>query len=137
MVCARRFAIPVLAALIPALLTGCGSRVCDDPVVERQERQELAQFHEMYTFYIKRNEAPPQRSDDLLQKEDPVHMAGLRVVKGEDYVVVWGLDVKKDAGAVLAYRKDALQQGGMVLIADGSIRNMSASELQTSARPGQ
>jgi hypothetical protein len=126
----------ILLAVGLAFVPGCGSRTSEDPTILNQ-RNDLTEIYDMYNIYMKKNERPPQQASDLLQKPDQVHSAGMRALKNNDYLVVWGVDVKKNSGAVLAYEKAALEQGGTVLMADGDIRKMSAEELKAALPAGK
>jgi hypothetical protein len=56
------------------------------------------------------------------------------------YVVAWGADPNHAPGGasrtVLAYEKAAPEKGGVVVFLDGSVRNVTAQEFQTFAKPG-
>lgn len=81
-------------------------------------------------MYVKINQAPPKQFSDIDQKPySEASSLAFNGVKEGKYVVVWGVS-GKDSGTVLAYEKDAPTQGGMVLMADGTIKKMSADELK-------
>ena len=120
----------ILSAL--ALLTlGC-SKKAEDPDESRRQG-ELSQLYQLYAIYVKKNEQPPQQTADLATPaNEQLSPSGVRALRSEAYVVIWGVDTRrKDSGKVLAYEKDAPQQGGMVLLADGKSRTMSADELRS------
>jgi hypothetical protein len=58
---------------------------------------------------------------------------GFQALQSGQYVAVWGVTAD-DSRTVLAYQKDATKQGGAVLMADGSVKNMSADELQAALK---
>lgn len=58
---------------------------------------------------------------------------GARALQDGKYIVVWGIK-DKSSSIVLAYPKDALTQGGTVIMADGTIKKMSAGEVQALAK---
>jgi hypothetical protein len=130
---ARKTLVRLALVALPFVPLGCGSKTADDPKTLTQ-RNELVEIHDMYTLYAKRNGRPPQKAADLTKKVDQSHSAGYRALKNNDYVVIWGVDVKAGSGTVLAYEKDAPKQGGMVLMADGSVKTLSADELQTALK---
>jgi hypothetical protein len=45
------------------------------------------------------------------------------------YVVVWGVS-GTEAGKVLAYEKEAPTKGGAAVMADGTVKTMTADELK-------
>ncbi|HTK78257.1 MAG TPA: hypothetical protein VL371_23550, partial [Gemmataceae bacterium] len=69
-----------------------------------------------------------------LRKYEVMHGLALRALNSGKYVGVWGVS-GKDSSTVLAYAKDAPAQGGAVLMADGSVKNMSAEEAQAAIKP--
>lgn len=107
---------------------GCGKGKSVDPEVQRRTA-ELGEVYEMFTMYAKKNQRPPKQVADLrpFQEIAPV---GFQALKNGQYVAVWGVSPIQGSGEVLAYEKDAPKQGGTVLLADGSIKTMSADELQ-------
>jgi hypothetical protein len=86
----------------------------------------------MYQHYIKSHEKPPHQLSDLASpRYEGISPHAVAELKKGNILVVW--DVQgKDAGKVLAYEKEALTQGGSVLMADGSMREMTADELRAS-----
>jgi hypothetical protein len=80
-------------------------------------------------MYVKKNGGPPQEVGDLTEN-DPIHTAGVRALTSGDCVLICGVEPKQNPGAVLAYQKNAPEQGGLVLTADGNIRPMSAADLK-------
>jgi hypothetical protein len=109
---------------------GCGgSDSSSDPAMFKQNR-DLAAIHEVYSQYIKANQRAPAKQSDLTQKmyEGTFPEAVAAIQKG-DFTIVWGVNLGKDPKAVVAYEKEAPKQGGMVLLADGTIKKMSADEL--------
>lgn len=81
---------------------------------------------------------PPQSLADLPELRRDMPKAYPAFVDGR-YVVVWGVDPNRaPAGAsqtVLAYEKAAPEKGGVVAFLDGSVRNVTAQEFQTFAKP--
>jgi hypothetical protein len=130
---ARKTLVLLALAALPFATLGCGSKTADDPKTLTR-RNELVEIYDMYTLYAKRNGRPPRNAADLTKKVDQAHSAGYRALKNNDYVVTGGVDVNQDSGTVLAYEKDAPKQGGMVLMADGSIKTLSADELQAALK---
>jgi hypothetical protein len=66
----------------------------------------------------------------------------LQAVQSGDLVVIWGAKIPSDfpegtANTILGYEKDAPTKGGQVLLADASVRPMSAKDFQAAPRPKQ
>jgi protein-disulfide isomerase len=113
------------------LVVGCSK---SDNSNVPEEKAELTQIHEIYMIYVKNNQAPPKQFADINQKSySEVHPLAFNAVKDGKYVVVWGVN-DKSSGTLLAYEKDAPAQGGTVLMADGTIKKMSADEVQAAIK---
>jgi hypothetical protein len=111
--------------LLPAY--GCGRKSA--PLVTMQQR-EFREIHELYFHFVKSQERPPKVLSDLT-KEDYEKLYPMTVKDLQDgkYLVVWGVD-SKDAGTVLAYEKDAPDMGGAVLMANGTVKTMTADQFK-------
>lgn len=104
-------------------LAGCGSGT-PTPV----NQIELKNIYDIYWHFNKRNEKPPTELADLDRTEyDSLHPTALRGLREGKYEVVWGLK-SKDGRTVLAYEKDVPTKGGRVIMADGTIKAMTAAE---------
>lgn len=120
---------PLMVVVVILSIVGCGrsgGTHNTDPA-----KDELADIYETYTEYVKNNKKPPQRLSDL-KRYETVHTLALRVLNEGRYVVVWGVN-SKDSATVLAYPKDAPPEGGQVLMADGTIKSMTAAEVSAAA----
>jgi len=115
------------------LSAGC---VKKGPMTDAElQKNELNDIYECYSEYIKNNKRPPQQLSEL-RRYEVMHGLALSALNSGKYVGVWGVS-SKDSGTVLAYAKDAPSQGGPVLMADGSVKNMSAEETQTAIKPAK
>jgi|SRR5579872_4189323 len=122
----------LLLAATPLLFGGCG-KSGDDPNAPQEEIQ-LKEIQKIYTLYMKKNEAPPKQFSDIDQPTySEVYPGGFNGIKDGKYVVVWGV-TDKGSGTVLAYAKDAPEKGGMVVMADGSVKTMTAGDLQAAIK---
>src|SRR5262249_51008013 len=117
----------------PALVMGCG-KASEDPEVSRR-KNDLVQIYEMYSVTAKNTQKPPKQLSDLNRKAmEPLYPEGMRGLQSGQYIVVWGTPTSKDSQAVLAYEKDAPQNGGMVLLGDGSMKHMAADQLNAALK---
>jgi hypothetical protein len=134
MSCAKK--LLQLALVVLALPSGCKSRVSEDPAW-LSKKGELTDIYDMYAMFVKKNQRPPQQAADLTGRgNEQISPAGVRALQKQDAVVFWGVDISsKDSGKVLAYEKDAPSQGGAVLMADGTVRKMSAEDLKAAIGP--
>jgi hypothetical protein len=121
----------LLFTVLSVLAVGCGG---GPPAAPPTKNIVLGQIHDMYSHYIKSQQKAPSKLSDLANKRyegiSPTAVAALK--KGE-YVVVWGVN-SKDSGTVLAYEKDAPTKGGPVLMADGTVKEMTADELKAAKK---
>ncbi len=82
----------------------------------------------------------PTKVQDLAKFENG-HPAGYAAVKSGDIVVVWGVMMggEGDAGTeeVVAYEKQAPTDGGMVLLMNGKVKQMSAAEFNAARKAGK
>jgi hypothetical protein len=121
---------PVLTALLIVPTGGCG-KTAFDPELAVQKR-ELTEVYDCYMSYLKSNARPPTELSQL-KKYEAAYSAGLAALKDGKYIVVWGVK-GKDAGTLLAYEKDVPTNGGVVLMADGTVKTMAADNFK-SAKP--
>jgi hypothetical protein len=129
----RTLVLLVLAAL-PALALGCSRKgASGDPETIRRQ-SELTEIYEIYTMYAKNFKHPPKQVADLNQREyQGIYPIGLQALRSGQYIAVWGVS-SKDPGTVLAYEKDAPTKGGPVVMADGTVKTMTAEQLQAALK---
>src|SRR5437667_10808103 len=96
--------------VLPALAMGC-SKSSGDPEAARR-KNDLGQIYEMYTVTAKNNQKPPKQLTDLNRKTwEPIYPEAMQGLRNGKYIVVWGTPASDDSQAVLAYEKEAPQQG--------------------------
>jgi len=128
----------VLWLAIPAFLTvGCGSpQVPTEAEVPAQQR-ELTDLNEAYRVYLDQKKQPPGRAADL-RAYAPAFPLVKAFMNQTKYAVLWGTnpEIMPDAaGTVLAYETTTPAQGGWALMADGSVKQLSAEEFQAARKP--
>lgn len=114
--------------LLLSLFVGCQS--------EKPNLDESVKFLGMTYFnYQQIWNRPPANWDEILTLAagdglEPDRKM-LNQVQSSDYVILWNVDCQDPAAQtrVLAYRTSSLTNGGSVLFADGSLRNLTAVEL--------
>ena len=120
-----------LFTLVPALAAGCGG---GGTTAVPLGQVELTSIHEMYQHYIKSHKKAPSQLSDLTSKQyDGIYPGPVQALKKGKYVVVWGVN-SKDSGTVLAYEKDAPEKGGAAVMADGTVRNITAEEAKAAQK---
>ena len=121
---------PLLIAFCLAPVAGCGKSA-----PAPKQHIDLDNIYEIYQHYIKSHEgtAPAKLADIAAAQYEGIHPVTVKYLKDGNYVVVWNV-TGKDASTVLAYEKKAAIEGGAVLMANGSVRNMTADEIKSSKR---
>jgi hypothetical protein len=90
-----------------------------------------------YLNYADAKGQPPSRIEDLapFYENDAAVTAA---VKDGTFVVFWNSDYRKmtkgTSNTILAYHKDAKDKGGLVLLADGSVKTMSPKEFNAAPK---
>ena len=121
----------ILFAVLLASVAGCAATT-DTPLPKNQD--DLKQIHEIYQHFVKSQEKPPGEVSDLTQRQyERIHPGTVKALQDGKYLVVFGITAK-DAGTVLAYEKDAPVQGGTVIMADGSVKTVTADEFKAAKR---
>jgi uncharacterized protein (DUF2236 family) len=78
----------------------------------------------------------PRKPEDFSDYWDSMPTAFERIKQG-DYVVAWGVARSTAAGLanqILVYEKNAPTAGGAVLLRDGTVKQMTASEFAASPK---
>jgi hypothetical protein len=121
--------LPLLAALV--LTAGCSHGPATS-VQNEAARSDLSELWEMYNGYVLQNHRPPASIGDFKGLQIPYPRGHSAITTGR-CVVRFGTPLEP-VGAVVAYEKDAAQQGGLALVNDGSIKMMSAADVQAAIK---
>jgi hypothetical protein len=125
----------LLYASLGLILTGCGGQP-EIKAVSSDERglTELARLYRNFTAKKKRG---PKTLKELDVKGQQYPIA-VQMINSGNLVVHWGAPLSaqgETADAVLAYVKTVPEQGGYVLMQDGStIKKMTAGEFETTPK---
>src|SRR5262249_57424762 len=94
---------------------------------------QLKQIGLAYHNHVSAANRPPAKADDLapyLENDAKI----LAALKDGTYVVVWGANFREmtagTSNTVLGYERDAPKAGGLVLMADGSVKTMTAADFK-------
>jgi hypothetical protein len=122
----------MLLASAIVLQFGCGGggarKGTEGDAAEATLRSKLGEVHDLVTTYAKSHQQQaPKKLSDLLPYER-MNPISVQALKDQSIVLVYSADLG-DSGAILAYEKDADKSGGLVLLASGTVKQMSASEL--------
>jgi len=118
---------PFVVALVGlTLLTGCTTSAASRPV--SQERKDaLKEFGELLKGLNDEGAKPPAKLAGLEPVEPRVPNAGPAIRNG-DIVYLWGAEYAAGSNKVVAYEKQTPTEGGLVLLQDGTVKEMSAAE---------
>jgi hypothetical protein len=132
----------VSLALFALFAAGCG-RV-RDAAARSKRTNDLKQIGLSYHNYLDLNAGkPPANADDLAKAAagDPQAAQAAQLAKSGQYIILWGSTVVAmqknpggSSGTVLGYENGALLSGGLVLMGDGAVKNMTAAELQAAPK---
>jgi len=133
----------VLIGMVIALLLGCGGVRNAAARVQRSNRLKAVAL--AYINYCDEHPGKGPAGAQDLQKYVSEFPDVSQAVQNGDIVVYWNVRVPNDmieqgaSNTVLAHEKDVPSKGGMVAMADGSVREMTAQEFQTApkATPGK
>jgi hypothetical protein len=100
------------------------------PSVQRGMAQiDLQTLAKAYAFDLL-NDAPPKKIEDLKDLDKRI----VNAVKDGSYVVIWNVNKQTPLTSVIAYEKEAPQQGGVVAKLDGSAMKMSKQEFDAAPK---
>jgi hypothetical protein len=128
--------IRVWTLLVLATLLAPGCRPGKSGAEAFRHGMELREIWFMYRG-DKRNQGRVPKALGDFQQYQVLHSAGYQSLKRGECVVVYGVDLRQlpDPGQkVLAYVKDVPQKGGEVIMADGTVKAMSAEEFKAAPK---
>jgi hypothetical protein len=114
---------------------GCGGTKIGpvaDPA-EANKKSELAQIHELLVTYAKSHQQQPPKTLADLQKFEKINPLGIRALKDQSIILLYGLASDGGPSTILAYEKDADKNGGLALMANGAVKKVSADEVKAAA----
>jgi len=124
--------ILLLLTLAVVLTAGCGGS--GPQSVASREQLDLKEIQEIYQLYVKNHQKAPSQLSDLTKRDyEGIYPGTVDALKKGRYVVVWGVN-SKDSGTLLAYEKDVPTKGGGVVMADGTVKTMTADELKAAKK---
>jgi len=113
-------------------VAGCGHKPATSTPEDDLARSELGEIWEMYDGYVLQHHKPPAGVADFRGFHTPFPRGHAAMTSGR-VVVRFGTPLEP-AGKVLAYRKDVPNEGGLVLLNDGTTRSMTAEEVQAAIK---
>ncbi|WP_152052629.1 hypothetical protein [Tautonia marina] len=141
----RIVAFGLLCAAVIVTLPGCGDG--NTPATEEQFRDtNLLDVGELLRMYQIEKGEPPQSFADV-QAVPSLEMAapmGFERIRSGEFIVRWGATLPDtgeeigttDDSAILAYVKEAPEQGGSVLLLNRTLTTMTADEFAAAPKAG-
>ena len=106
---------------------------------QQKTKNDIMQVSLGYLNFVSTNKKPPASEKEFSAKANPEEVAALGKLQSQGYKVYWGVDPGKTSGGagntVLIYPGDAATKGGMVGMADGTVKTMTADEFNKAAKP--
>ncbi len=125
----------LLLVLLAAITTaGCnkGTKAQSSVPADLGLQNGLEELAVVYKYIAEKGEAVPRSLDDLAERQANLPTAWDKIVSGE-YVVLWGAGYSS-SGAVLAHEKSAPTSGGLVLLQNGTVKQMTAAEFNSAPK---
>ena len=133
----------LLSVLLAAMPMGCGKPAGTAnapnvtagisktlPAVGRElAMKELRDLSTYYFLYVGTSKNGPAKLEDLQELKKDLPNLYQALVDGR-YVVIWNARIDGSSRSILAYEKDAPTKGGVALLGDQSVKQMSLAEFQ-------
>jgi hypothetical protein len=121
----------ILVFVAALAVTGCKeTRPARTGVPAQIADNGLEELAGVYKFMSQNKETPPRKLEDLVDHQAALPTAWGKIESGE-YVVQWGASYSASGSGVLAYEKKAAESSGLVLLQNGTVKEMSAGEFKS------
>jgi hypothetical protein len=125
----------VLWSSLGLMLAGCGSQPDNTPMPA--DEQGLRELAAVYRGFSHKNKRGPKTLKEL-QRKGQSYPNAFQMLKSGELIVQWGAPLSPEGEStdtVLAYFKNAPEQGGSVLLQDGNtIKKMTADEFKAAPK---
>jgi hypothetical protein len=121
-----------VVAISVGLAAGCGGSN-SGTVIDTGGKAALEDFGAMLKSLADEGRKPPARLAEL-EAVEPIIPVGGPAIRSGDIVYYWGAGYAAGGNQVVAYEKKVPTDGGYVLLQDGSVKEMSASEFQSAPK---
>jgi hypothetical protein len=127
----RMLTAPALAALA-ALVVGCSRSADSSPPDYPTGEEALTYLKATLEHYQREHRRPPAKHDDVIGME-PEFPGVFRALMFDRIVWVWGVPLTPHGKGVVGYETDVSENGGLVLLQDGTMNKMTADEFRAIA----
>lgn len=120
----------LLAALIG--MSACGKKSTSGQQSgdeSSKAEDELKNLAEVLQLMAHDGKAPPARLKDL--QDATAASDGITAISQGRIIMKWRAGLKTGSNAILAYEANAPQQGGFVLLQDGTVKKLTAAEFSS------
>jgi hypothetical protein len=121
-----------LLLLLP-FVPACASKASVEAPPPADAGEGLRELGEVYKYRASERQPAPARPDDLMGNEPALPNAWPLIQDGT-IVVAWKAGYSPSSTDVLAYEKSAPAGGGKVLLRNGTVKEMTASEFKAAKR---
>jgi hypothetical protein len=128
------FQLRLLPLFLVVFASACTSETKPPPPPSAEEG--LKEMAGIYRYIEYSKLTLPRKPEDFSDYVDSMPSAFERVKRG-DYVVAWGVGRSTSPGAaeqILVYEKKAPAEGGAVLLRDGTVKQMTATEFNAAPK---
>lgn len=123
--------LPIL--LVAVALPACGSTNTPIAATPVPIGDALKEIGETYKYIAAQKQQAPRKADDLAEYSGSLEGA-LPLIRSGEIVVVWGVGYSSGSNQILAHGKDAASNGGPVLLRNGTVKEMTATEFAASKK---
>ena len=127
----RTLWVVVVAAGV-GLAAGCGGAKPAGSI-DAERKAALEELGETLKALAAEGRKPPTKLAELGPVEPMIPLAGPMIRSG-DVVYLWGAGYAAGGMQVVAFEKKVEVEGGSVLLQDGTVKTMTASEFQSAAK---
>jgi hypothetical protein len=124
--------VSALVVLIGIGLTAGCTATATRPV-SAERRDTLKELGEVLKALADEGAKPPAKLAALEPIEPRIPVAGPAIRNG-DIVYLWGAEYVSGGNKVVAYEKHTPTEGGLVLIQDGTVKEMTADEFNSAPK---
>jgi hypothetical protein len=128
-----RTIVTVGVVILVGLAAGCGSSSNTAGNVEQGNRTALEELGQTLKSLAAEGRKPPAGLPQLEPLEPLMAVAGPAIRSGA-VIYVWGAGYDAAGTQIIAYEKKAPTDGGLVLLQDGTVKEMKAAEFQAAPK---
>ncbi len=111
------------------LLCGCGGAASSSISTQNDLKAFALGYHDFYD----KNKRGPKDANELHAHVEKFDKTGAKALKEGNYVIIYNVsipDMIPTSDYILAYHKDVPENGGAVVMGDGTIKLLSATEFK-------